>query len=59
MKGISIIGSNLASSYDNIMQNLSGIQYNEEIMRDNSINKNPLFEGNGGIQVRSLMLEFP
>jgi hypothetical protein len=46
--------NNLASSYDNIMQNVSRNQHNEKTNGENIKNTGPFFEGTKGIQARSL-----
>lgn len=45
---------NLASSYNNLVQITTKLNLSEGTSNNIKINANPLFEGHGGIQARSL-----
>ena len=53
MEGILQQLNNMAASYDNRRSSGEGTSQNTRV------HANPLLEGNGGIQARSLRLEFP
>lgn len=51
--------NNLASSYDRLVQITTKLSSGEETSNNVKLNANPLFDGHGGIQARSLRLNFP
>ena len=51
--------NNLATSYDSLVQDNHKRNSGEGTSRNTRIHANPLFEGHGGIQARSLRLDFP
>jgi hypothetical protein len=50
--------NNLASTYDSLVQITTKITSNEGTSNNVKANVNPLFNGHGGIQARSLRLDF-
>lgn len=51
--------NNLASSYDSLVQITTKLNSGEGTSNNVKVNVNPLFDGHGGIQARSLRLDFP
>ncbi|KAA8514829.1 hypothetical protein F0562_018008 [Nyssa sinensis] len=51
--------NNLASSYDSLVQITTNLSPGEGTSNSVKVNANPLFDGRGGIQARSLRLDFP
>ena len=59
MEGILQQLNNLASSYDSLMHVINWESLGEGTSQNTRVHANPLFEGSGGIQARSLHLDFP
>ncbi|XP_041001674.1 uncharacterized protein LOC121247377 [Juglans microcarpa x Juglans regia] len=51
--------NNLASNYDSLVQITTKLSSGEGSSNNVRINANPLFDGHGGIQARTLRLDFP
>ena len=51
--------NSLASSYDILVQITTKLNSKEGTFNDVKVNANPLFDGHGRIQARSLRLDFP